>query len=281
MFVSLSGFGATGPLKKYPCYDAIAAARGGFAGSNGEPDGAPMKAGNANCDTLTGTHALNAALIGLIQARKTGEGCRVDIGMMDTVMISCGETVVDYGKGTYTQSRFGNHDRFTAPYGIFEARDGWAVIIADSEERWAKMCDALDAGHLKDDPRFADNAARIANRDSLVEELEKVTVTYKRSEIEKRLTEAGVPASEVLPFIEAYTSEHANSTETTTLVDQEKIGQMRFYNNPIRFNDELCPIWRGAPLLGEDSREILAGLGYSEEKIDQLFADGVVGSSMI
>ena len=71
-----------------------------------------MKAGNANCDTLTGTHALNAALIGLIQARKTGEGCRVDIGMMDTVMISCGETVVDYGKGTYTQSRFGNHDRF-------------------------------------------------------------------------------------------------------------------------------------------------------------------------
>ena len=281
VFVSLSGFGATGPLKKYPCYDAIAAARGGFAGSNGEPDGAPMKAGNANCDTLTGTHALNAALIGLIQARKTGEGCRVDIGMMDTVMISCGETVVDYGKGTYTQSRFGNHDRFTAPYGIFEARDGWAVIIADSEERWAKMCDALDAGHLKDDPRFADNAARIANRDSLVEELEKVTVTYKRSEIEKRLTEAGVPASEVLPFIEAYTSEHANSTETTTLVDQEKIGQMRFYNNPIRFNDELCPIWRGAPLLGEDSREILAGLGYSEEKIDQLFADGVVGSSMI
>lgn len=144
-----------------------------------------MKAGNANCDTLTGTHALNAALIGLIQARKTGEGCRVDIGMMDTVMISCGETVVDYGKGTYTQSRFGNHDRFTAPYGIFEARDGWAVIIADSEERWAKMCDALDAGHLKDDPRFADNAARIANRDSLVEELEKVTVTYKRSEIGK------------------------------------------------------------------------------------------------
>ena len=281
VFVSLSGFGATGPLKKYPCYDAIAAARGGFAGSNGEPDGATMKAGNANCDTLTGTHALNAALIGLIQARKTGEGCRVDIGMMDTVMISCGETVVDYGKGTYTQSRFGNHDRFTAPYGIFEARDGWAVIIADSEERWAKMCDALDAGHLKDDPRFADNAARIANRDSLVEELEKVTVTYKRSEIEKRLTEAGVPASEVLPFIEAYTSEHANSTETTTLVDQEKIGQMRFYNNPIRFNDELCPIWRGPPLLGEDSREILAGLGYSEEKIDQLFADGVVGSSMI
>lgn len=240
-----------------------------------------MKAGNANCDTLTGTHAMNAALIGLIQARKTGDGCRIDIGMMDTVMVACGETVVDYGKGTYTQSRFGNYDRFTAPYGIFEARDGWAVIVADSEKRWEKMCDALQAEHLKADPRFVDNAARLENKDVLVAELEKVTITYKRAEIEERLNAVGVPASEVLPFIEAYTSEHANATQTTTLVEQEKIGQMRFYNNPIRFNDELCPIWRGAPLLGEDSREILRGLGYSEEKIEQLFADQVVGSSMI
>ena len=66
VFVSLSGFGGSGPLQKYPCYDAIAAARGGFAGSNGEPEGAPMKAGNANCDTLTGTYAFNAAVMGLM-----------------------------------------------------------------------------------------------------------------------------------------------------------------------------------------------------------------------
>ena len=129
--------------------------------------------------------------------------------------------------------------------------------------------------------RFTSNELRIANKDSLVEELEKVTITYKRAEIEKLLTDAGVPASQVLPFIEAYTSEHANATQTTTVVDQKKIGQMRFYNNPIRFDNELCPIWRGAPLLGEDSKDILLGLGYSEEKIEKLFADEVVGCSMI
>lgn len=56
---------------------------------------------------------------------------------------------------------------------------------------------------------------------------------------------------------------------------------MRFYNNPLGSTTSYARFWRGAPLLGEDSREILAGLGYSEEKIDQLFADGVVGSSMI
>lgn len=280
VFVSLSGFGGSGPLMKYPCYDAIAAARGGFAASNGEPDGAPMKAGNANCDTLTGTYAFNAALMGMIEARKTGKGCRIDIGMTDVAMQTCGETLMDYGQHGDAQSRFGNHDRFTAPYGIFEARDGWAAIIADTEERWAALTDALGVPELKNDERFADNAARIKNRDALVEALEAVTRTMFRNEIEKKLLAAGVPASEVLPFIEAYTSDHANATRVTELVNQDKIGTMRFYNNPIRFNNEICPIRRGAPLLGQDTREILAEIGYSEEQIDHLYDEGVVASHL-
>lgn len=281
VFLSLSGFGGSGPLMKYPCYDAIAAARSGFAGSNGEPDGAPMKAGNANGDTLTGTYAFSAAVMGLIEARRTGKGCHIDIGMTDVAMQSCGETVMDYGRTGTAQSRFGNHDRFTAPYGIFEARDGWAVIIADTESRWQAACDALGVPQLKQDPRFIDNAARIANRDALVAELEAVTRTLRRSEIEKRLLAVDVPASEVLPFIEAYTSDHANQTQVTALVEQPKIGTIRFYNNPLRFNDELCPIQRGTALLGQDTRDILQGLGYSDAEIEKLYADGIVGSSMI
>ena len=280
VFVSLSGFGATGPLLKYPCYDAIAAARGGLAGSNGEPEGSPMKSGNANCDTFTGTHAFNAALMGVYEARRSGQGCHIDIGMTDTVMISCGETIMDYARGEYQGSRFGNHDRFTAPYGLFEARDGWAAIIADTQERWAALCDALGVPQLKEDPRYADNAARIAHRDELAAELEAVTVRMKRAEIEKKLLAAGVPAAEVLPFIEAYTSDHANATQATQLVDQEKVGLMRFYTNPIRFNNEVTKIARGTALLGEDTREILQEIGYTEEQIDKLYEQKVAGSSM-
>ncbi len=281
VFVSLSGFGATGPLLKYPCYDAIAAARGGLAGSNGEPDGAPMKAGNANCDTLTGTHALNAALMAVYEARRSGKGCHIDIGMTDTVMVSCGETIMDYARGEYKGSRFGNHDRFTAPYGLFEARDGWVAIIADTEERWAALCGALGVPELKDDPRFADNAARIAHRDELAEALEAVTIRLKRQEAEQKLLAAGVPASEVLPFIEAYTSDHANATQATQFVEQKKIGMLRFYTSPLRFNNEITRIARGTALLGEDTAEILQEIGYSEEKISQLFADGVAASTLI
>lgn len=280
VFVSLSGFGGSGPLMKYPCYDAIAAARGGFAGSSGEPDGAPMKAGNANCDTLAGTYAFNAALMGLIDARTTGEGCRIDIGMADVAMHACGETVMDYGCTGTAQSRFGNHDRFTAPYGIFEARDGWAVIIADTESRWQTLLEVLNLTDLGKDERFKDNAARIQNKDALVEKLEAVTRTMFRSDIEKKLLAAGVPASEVLPFIEAYTSDHANRTGVTALVHQDKIGTMRFYNNPLRFNNRLCRIRRGAPLLGQDTSGILEAVGYSAKEIQKLYDDGIVASHL-
>lgn len=280
VFISLSGFGASGPLMKLPCYDAIAEARSGFAASNGDPEGPPMKAGNCIGDTITGLYGLNAVLMALIEARRTGKGCRIDMSMMDVGMQACEETIMDFGLHGQAQARFGDHDRFTAPYGMFEARDGWCVIIADTEERWQALCHALGHPEWKDDPRFADNAARVAHKDDLAAAVTAATVRLRRADIESRLLAVGVPASAVMSFIEAYTSDHANQTELTQLVDQRKIGLMRFYSNPIRFDDETIPIRRGAPLLGEDTTQVLLDLGYSQAEIDKLYADGVVGASL-
>lgn len=281
VFISLSGFGASGPLMKLPCYDAIAEARSGFAASNGDPEGPPMKAGNCIGDTITGLYGLNAVLMALIDARRTGQGCRIDMSMMDVGMQACEETIMDLSLRGQAQARFGDHDRFTAPYGMFEARDGWCVIVADTQARWQALCGALGHPEWRDDPRFADNEARVANKDALVEAITAATVLLRRSEIESRLLAVDVPASAVLSFIEAYTSDHAGQTGLTQLVDQKKIGLMRFYSNPIRFDGETAPIRRGAPLLGEDTTDVLRELGYSQAEIDKLYADGVVGASMI
>lgn len=281
VFISLSGFGASGPLMKLPCYDAIAEARSGFAASNGDPEGPPMKAGNCIGDTITGLYGLNAVLMALINARRTGQGCRIDMSMMDVGMQACEETIMDFSLHGRAQARFGDHDRFTAPYGMFEARDGWCVIIADTEERWQALCGALNHPEWRGDPRFADNAARAAHRDELAEAITGATIRLRRAEIESRLLAVDVPASAVLSFIEAYTSDHANQTELTQLVDQKKIGLMRFYSNPIRFGGETIPIRRGAPLLGEDTTDILLSLGYSQAEISKLYEDGVVGASLI
>lgn len=281
VFISLSGFGASGPLRKLPCYDAIAEARSGFAASNGDPEGPPMKAGNCIGDTITGLYGLNAVLMALIDARRTGRAAASTWSMMDVGMQACEETIMDFSLHGQAQARFGDHDRFTSPYGMFEARDGWCVIIADHEARWRALCGALDHPEWMDDPRFKDNASRVAHKDHLVEAVTSATVLLRRAEIEARLLAVDVPASAVLSFIEAYTSDHANQTGLTQLVDQKKIGLMRFYSNPIRFDNETIPIRRGAPLLGEDTTQVLRELGYSQAEIDQLYADGVVGASLI
>lgn len=281
VFMSLSGFGGTGPLKKFPCYDAIAAARSGFAASNGEPDGVTMKAGSAIGDTLGGIYALNGVLMALINQRRTGgEGCRIDVGMSDVCMRACEETIMDYSLEGGSQNRFGNHDRFCAPYGVFEAADGWSVIIADSEERWRAMCGALGLERLQADPRFATNVERIARRDELAAEIEKLTKTLKRSEIEEKLLAAGVPASGVLSFIEAYTSNHANKTGLTQLVEQSRLGMYRFYRNPIKINDQQLAIESCSPLLGEHTREVLGKIGYGQERIEELMKSEVIGEHL-
>ena len=178
----------------------------------------------------------------------------------------------DFGTRIFGENKV---QEITEKYDALPRDISWHMIGHLQRNKVKYIIDKVDYIHSVDSVRLAETIEKEAAKHNLtVKILVEVNVAGEESKF-------GLSPEEVLPFIEAYTSEHANSTETTTLVDQEKIGQMRFYNNPIRFNDELCPIWRGAPLLGEDSREILAGLGYSEEKIDQLFADGVVGSSMI
>lgn len=280
VFLSLSGFGGSGPLMKYPCYDAIAEARGGFAGSSGEPDGVPMKVGSSIADIHTGLYSMNAALMGIYEARRSGTGCHIDVGMTDVALISCEETLMDYGANGTAQARFGDHDRFTAPYGMFEARDGFVILIADSEERWSKFCGALGLEAMEKDPRFVTNVERISNKEALIEVIEAVTVRLKRQELEDLLLPLDVPASGVLPFMEAYASNHSNSVGLTQMVQQDSIGMFRFYRNPLRFNDELCEIATGAPLLGAHTESILREAGYSEEDIKALYQDGIVASSM-
>ncbi|HHU52692.1 MAG TPA: CoA transferase [Clostridiaceae bacterium] len=281
VFLSLSGFGATGPLKPYPCYDAIAAARSGFASSSGKPDGAPVKAGNAICDTLAGTYALNAVLMAYIDAQITGEGTHIDLSMTDVAMETVAESLIDYSYDQDFQMRTGNHDRYFAPYGIFKAADGWVSIIVDSEERWAVFCKELELASIMDDDRFVNNAKRLENKEELIEIIENKTERLSRFSIEKKLLEAGVPASAMLTFIEAYTSDHTNSTDVLQMVNQNNIGMMRFYTNPLRFNDEVCSIRSGTPLLGEHTVEILEDIGYSEENIQELLKEDVIGESLI
>ncbi len=276
IYASVSGFGLEGPLHKLPCYDNVAASRGGLISRSGRPDGPPIKPGYSICDNWTGLNLFNAMSMALVERQKTGKGLRVDVSMTDCAFYVNDWPMLEYSVLGTVPERSGNHDPNVAPYGEFEAKDGYVVLAVTNERVWGKFCDVLGAEELKADPRFATNEDRLANLNALIEGIEKITKTMNKNDIEKLLGGNRVPAAAVMTVPEVMTSSHALDTEMVQVIDQEGIGKFFTTGIPMHFSKTPGEIRTGAPMLGQHSVEILKEAGLSDEKIEQLIKDEIV-----
>ena len=277
IYGSISGFGTYGPLSHLPCMDIIAAARSGLVAQSGQGGDAPIKPGFSLCDTWAGLQLLRGLSMALLHRQRTGKGLRVDIAMLDCAFYMCESPVLEHAlTGEFTQ-RTGNHHAWYAPYGEFAAKDGNIVLAVSQESQWAALCDALGTPGLASDPRFADNAARVQNRDALIQELERVTGDLGRYEMETALRKAGVPAAAVQSLQEFHMQPQTARLNVITQIEQDGVGAYTVTSTPIRFSrTPLSPNASAAGHPGEHSREILEGLGYAPERVEALLASGAV-----
>ncbi|GAA0182228.1 CaiB/BaiF CoA-transferase family protein [Clostridium sediminicola] len=276
IYGSVSGFGIEGPHAKLPCYDNIAAARGGISTRSGRPDGPPVKPGYSICDNWSGLNLFNAVAMAMVEKERTGKGLRVDVAMSDCAFYLNDWPMLEYSVFGTIPMRNGNHDATVAPYGEFEAADGYVVLAITNDKHWGKFCDIMDLENIKDDSRFADNASRLENLKDLVVEIEKVTRTIPKFEIEKMLGENGVPAGAVMNIPEVMESEQAKASEMIVYVDQEKVGRMPTVGIPMKFSKTPGDVNGSAPMLGANTAEILKQVGYSEDNINELVEKNVV-----
>ncbi len=277
IYGSIAGFGTYGPLSHLPCMDIIAAARSGLIGQSGHDGNVPIKAGFSMCDTWAGLTLLRGLSMALLNKQKTGKGCRVDIAMLDCAFYMCEAAVLEHSVNEVFTKRSGNHHAWYAPHGEFAAKDGYVAIAANSEEEWQALCKALGLDALTTDARFADNAARVANRDALIAEMEKATATMDKYDIEKAVTAAGVPVSAVQTVVEFIKQPAADALAATADVQQAGVGEFKVVNTPIQFSKTPVDPHSEAPSHpGSQSREVLATLGYSAEKIEALLGSGAV-----
>lgn len=277
IYGSISGFGTYGPLSHLPCMDIIAAARSGLVAQSGQGGDAPIKPGFSLCDTWAGLQLLRGLSMALLHRQRTGKGLRVDIAMLDCAFYMCESPVLEHAlTGEFTQ-RTGNHYAWYAPYGEFAAKDGNIVLAITQESEWAALCDTLGAPGLASDPRFADNAARVQNRDALIQEIERITGDMGRYELEAALRKAGVPAAAVQSLQEFHMQPQTGRLNVITQIEQDGVGPYTVTNTPIRFSrTPLDPNASAAGHPGEHSREILEGLGYAPERVEALLASGAV-----
>ena len=166
---SISALGQTGPLSDLAGYDYIAQAYAGITHMIGEPEGSPYFPMVGLGDVSTGVHGLAAVACALLYRERTGRGQHLDIALLDSYFHCHDTTVVSYSAsgGEIQPKRSGRHHFSMCPIGLFKGHDRYMFILA-LDHQWPALCQALGRPELATDPRFENNAARVAHLDEVI-----------------------------------------------------------------------------------------------------------------
>ena len=271
IYCSISGYGRTGPFAERPGYDAILQAEGGMMSITGPVDGPPSRAGIPIIDITSGMFAATAILAALRARDITGEGQLLDISLLDSHIALLANVASNYLVGGEPPRRFGNAHPNLVPYEAFSARDGWFIVGVANDKQWGLFCDMLGRADMKADSRFATNGNRVANRETLVDELNK---TFSQRDVHDWLADlirAGLPCGPINSIPEVFSHPQAQAREMTLESEHPTAGTVRLTGFPYKLSQTPAEIHRPPPLLGEHTEEVLAGLlDYSPEAVATL-----------
>jgi crotonobetainyl-CoA:carnitine CoA-transferase CaiB-like acyl-CoA transferase len=202
VYCSISGFG-TGEGADLPGYDFLVQAVGGLMSITGEDGGLPTKVGVAVVDVITGLHALAGILAALHYRDRTGQGQRVEVNLLTSLLSALVNQVSGYLNTGSVPGPMGNRHPSIAPYELVRAADRPLALAVGNDRQFAALADEVGAGWLASDPRFATNAARVAHRGALLSLLDKAFGPAGAEEWVRRLGARGVPCGPVNRIDEA------------------------------------------------------------------------------
>ncbi len=253
VYCSITGFGREGGAQMAG-YDFILQAVGGLMSITGDDE--PRKVGVALVDVVAGLFATVGIVAALRARERSGEGQRVDVNLLSSVLAAMVNQSSAYVAGGEVPGRMGNAHPSIAPYETLQAADGPLAVAAGNDGQFAVLCEVLGLDALTSDARFSTNPARVSHRDELVKELEDVLRSRGTAEWVRLLTEAGVACGPVNDVAAAF--ELAASLGLDPIVE----GRVPTVADPIGLSRDPVRYDRPPPALGEHSDEIRAWLGY-------------------
>ncbi len=278
VMVRLSGFGQTGPYKDQPGFGAVGESMGGLRYITGFADRPPVRTGISIGDSIAALWGAIGALMALRHKEVNGgAGQVVDVALYEAIFAMMESLVPEFDVLGFVRERTGNIMPGITPSSTHTTRDGKHVTIgANSDAIFKRFMRAIDRADLADDPGLADNAGRDARRDEVYALIDAWCAGHDEAEVLALLAAADVPSSRVYSVADMFADPQfiaRQMLESATLPDGKACRVPGIV--PKLSATPGGTEWLG-PGLGEHNEAVLAGLGYSPEKIAELKANGAL-----
>jgi len=277
VFLSISGFGRSGPYANVAGYDGALQAFGGFMSINGEEGGGPLKAGIAVADLTTGLFASQAILLALHARQTSGVGQQAEVSLLESLLAILHPHTSNYLNAGLVGKPHGNSHPTIAPYDLIATLDRPGYLPSGNDGQVRRLAEVIGRPELAEDPRFRSNPDRVAHRRELLDVLEAEFRKWPAIELCRRLWDAGVPAGPVNSIDEVYADPQVLHREMLQEIAHPGLssGKVRFAGFAAKLSDTPATVRRHPPMRGEHTLEILAELGFNSHEVDGLIAAGV------
>jgi len=266
IYCSVTGFGQDGPYAHRAGYDFMIQGMGGIMDLTGDPDGEPQKIGVAFADIFTGLYGVIGIMAALRRRDETGTGEHIDMALLDSLTGVLANQALNYFVSGKSPKRLGNAHPNIVPYQVFAVSDGHMILAVGNDGQFQKLCAILGRPELAENPAYATNAARVANRAELVPILEAELAKFTRDDFLKALEEKGVPAGPINSVADVFADPQVNHRHMKVDLPATGVkgGTIPSVRTPITFSESDLVLEHAAPALGEHTEEILREIGEGE-----------------
>ncbi|MQT32002.1 CaiB/BaiF CoA transferase family protein [Pseudomonas helleri] len=281
IYCSITGFGQTGPYAKLAGYDFMIQGLGGLMSLTGRPEGeegaGPVKVGVALTDILTGLYATVAILAALAHRQHDGGGQHIDMALLDVQVACLANQAMNYLTTGVSPKRLGNAHPNIVPYQDFPTADGDFILTVGNDSQFRKFAEVAGQPGWADDPRFASNKQRVANRAVLVPLIRQATVFKTTAQWVEQLEAVGVPCGPINELAQVFADPQVQARGLAFELPHALAGLVPQVGSPIRLSETPVEYCRAPPLLGEHTQEVLGRvLGVTTVDLELLRQSGVL-----
>ncbi|HEX3882907.1 MAG TPA: CoA transferase [Stellaceae bacterium] len=277
IYASGSGYGLSGPDRDNLAMDLTIQAFSGMMSTTGLSDGEPLKAGPAVVDFLSGIHLYAATLTALYEREHTGIGRLVEVAMEEAAYTTMTSQMEAHWRTGGVPPRTGNASHGRVPINVYPTADGYIAMNLAVEEHWHNLLAAMGREELRDDPRYKDNAARVANRELVDETISAWTRMLPKMEIFAIARQRRIPLAPVRNVDEVMRDPHMHERGMLEWIEHDEIGRIVVPNTPLRLHGADKVPTTPSPKLGQHNDAVYGGmLGLSAGEIAELKAVGVI-----